>query len=796
MCPDISNADGSVIINVDLNPKQAEKELAKLRTSIAKLQNQINDYQAKKMPLVEQAETLRAQINQAKREAEALSQAWTQGVAGADKQQQEAMETANQLEQEYNSIVAAIDKIDEKLFPAQEKLEKATVDAGNMHIQMRQAEAATQGVEENMRGAEKHSDGVEKNTRETEKNTKETEKHTSKLEFGLKRANRQAKTYSSRWKTIARSMLAYSLFNRAVNPLFQGFRQFTDLVKTSMRANQQATQAVAQFKGALLTMVAPIVKAVVPALTALIRVATQVVAVFARLTAAIFGTTIEDSSKAAEELWNEKESIDGVGSAAKKASKQLASFDEINKLTGDHALSVSGGSSNIGSIAPDFSALQNVKLPAWLESIATALEFAIDDIKFELADGFDFSDDTTLFSVMGTIVGGIVGGTLTGSPAGVVIGALGGLLLSLMLKGFQKSDKANGGNQSEQFRSVLEKILKAIVGIALLKLAFTGNTGMALLLSLGVLASLAYTAFKDDGASGEASSQLWTSVIIGILGAIVGAAFGGFKGAVLGLSIGMAISLAIHELLSGMSASDYQKYGGILYSILLAVFVGSLAAKIGGVVVGLGAGVLTLGIGLAVTFLSIELSKVAEKQAKEFFEDRITLDGKIIDPRVDVKRFKSDAGKEYKDKFQDKKTAEEEFNAISQMPVSDDISDLINKTGKTLSDLKEEYEDEKFKHVPKASRFIIPKYARGAVIPPNREFLAVLGDQKSGTNVEAPLATIVQAMQIALASNGGANSGTNEAYMVLDDEVFGKLVYRYNNKERNRIGISLAGGNA
>lgn len=790
MCPDISNADGSVIINVDLNPKQAEKELAKLRTSIAKLQNQINDYQAKKMPLVEQAEALRAQINQAKREAEALSQAWTQGVAGADKQQQEAMETANQLEQEYNSIVAAIDKIDEKLFPAQEKLEKATVDAGNMHIQMRQAEAATQGVEENMRGAEKHSGGVEKNTRETEKNTKETEKHTSRLEFGLKRANRQAKTYSSRWRTIAQSMLAYSLFNRAVNPLFQGFRQFTDLVKTSMRANQQATQAIAQFKGALLTMVAPIVKAVVPALSALIRVATQVVAVFARLTAAIFGTTIEDSSKAAEELWNEKESIDGVGSAAKKASKQLASFDEINKLTGDHASSVSGGSSNTGSIAPDFSALQNVKLPAWLESIATALEFAIDDIKFELADGFDFSDDTTLFSVMGTIVGGIVGGTLTGSPAGVVIGALGGLLLSLMLKGFQQSDKANGGNQSEQFRSVLEKILKAIVGVALLKLAFTGNSGMALLLSLGVLASLAYTAFKDDGASGEASSQLWTSVIIGILGAIVGAAFGGFKGAVLGLSIGMAISLAIHELLSGMSASDYQKYGGILYSILLAVFVGSLAAKIGGVVVGLGAGVLTLGIGLAVTFLSIGLSKVAEKQAKEFSEKYVDIGGRFV--RRDLLESSQ---KDALDAIQNKKDDNDEFAAISKMPVSDDISGLKD-AGKTLAELQEAYEDEKFKRVPKASRFIIPKYARGAVIPPNREFLAVLGDQKSGTNVEAPLATIVQAMQIALASNGGANSGTNEAYMVLDDEVFGKLVYRYNNKERNRIGVSLAGGNA
>lgn len=784
MCPDISNADGSVVINVDLNPKQAEKELAKLRTSIAKLQNQINDYQAKKMPLVEQAEALRAQINQAKREAEALSKAWTQGVAGADKQQQEAMETANQLEQEYNSIVAAIDKIDEKLFPAQEKLEKATVDAGNMHIQMRQAEAATQGVEKNMRGAEKHSGGVEKNTRETKKNTKETEKHTSKLEFGLKRANRQAKTYSSRWRTIARSMLAYSLFNRAANPLFQGFRQFTDLVKTSMRANQQATQAISQFKGALLTMVAPIVKAVVPALTALIRVATQVVAVFARLTAAIFGTTIEDSSKAADELWNEKESIDGVGSAAKKASKQLASFDEINKLTGDHASSVSGGSSNTGSIAPDFSALQNVKLPAWLESIATALEFAIDDIKFELADGFDFSDDTTLFSVMGTIVGGIVGGTLTGSPAGVVIGALGGLLLSLMLKGFQKSDKANGGNQYEQFRSVLEKILKAIIGITLLKLALTGNTGMGLLLSLGVLASLAYTTFKDGGASGDQAALLWRTVMWGILAAVIGGAFGGFSGAIIGLTLGISMSLIMDSVKNAMTDATYNKIAGVVTSVLVAIVTGLLVASIGCPVLGIAAGVATLALGITFSIAEAEVDakqmEKAKNTVKDVQEDFRNRNQWMIENSPAFKKFREDTAI-----ASDLLNNPDIIAAIEPEPekAHDATTGVTDKAKKALEDLKKK-------------KYGIPKFARGAVIPPNREFLAVLGDQKSGTNVEAPLATIVQAMQIALASNGGANSGTNEAYMVLDDEVFGKLVYRYNNKERNRIGVSLAGGNA
>lgn len=32
----------------------------------------------------------------------------------------------------------------------------------------------------------------------------------------------------------------------------------------------------------------------------------------------------------------------------------------------------------------------------------------------------------------------------------------------------------------------------------------------------------------------------------------------------------------------------------------------------------------------------------------------------------------------------------------------------------------------------------IPYLAQGAVIPPNKEFMAVLGDQKSGNNIEAP----------------------------------------------------------
>ena len=51
----------------------------------------------------------------------------------------------------------------------------------------------------------------------------------------------------------------------------------------------------------------------------------------------------------------------------------------------------------------------------------------------------------------------------------------------------------------------------------------------------------------------------------------------------------------------------------------------------------------------------------------------------------------------------------------------------------------------------------IPYLAQGAVIPPNREFLAVLGDQHTGTNVEAPLETIKQALAEVMGQYGGGD---------------------------------------
>ena len=57
-------------------------------------------------------------------------------------------------------------------------------------------------------------------------------------------------------------------------------------------------------------------------------------------------------------------------------------------------------------------------------------------------------------------------------------------------------------------------------------------------------------------------------------------------------------------------------------------------------------------------------------------------------------------------------------------------------------------------NIPKVKPVKIPYLAQGAVIPPNAPFMAMLGDQRHGTNIEAPLDTIKQAVREVVGSNG------------------------------------------
>lgn len=72
----------------------------------------------------------------------------------------------------------------------------------------------------------------------------------------------------------------------------------------------------------------------------------------------------------------------------------------------------------------------------------------------------------------------------------------------------------------------------------------------------------------------------------------------------------------------------------------------------------------------------------------------------------------------------------------------------------------------------------IPHLATGAVIPPNAEFLAVLGDQKHGTNIEAPLDTIKQALREVEAEGTNTSGGDIHLTVELDGDVVYKTVVK------------------
>ncbi len=95
--------------------------------------------------------------------------------------------------------------------------------------------------------------------------------------------------------------------------------------------------------------------------------------------------------------------------------------------------------------------------------------------------------------------------------------------------------------------------------------------------------------------------------------------------------------------------------------------------------------------------------------------------------------------------------------------------------------------------IPQIQAPQIPYLAQGAVLPPNKPFLAMVGDQTSGTNVEAPLDTIKQALAEVLGERNAqeivirfaASGGLAELV---------RLLKPYIDREDTRVGAKLISG--
>lgn len=119
------------------------------------------------------------------------------------------------------------------------------------------------------------------------------------------------------------------------------------------------------------------------------------------------------------------------------------------------------------------------------------------------------------------------------------------------------------------------------------------------------------------------------------------------------------------------------------------------------------------------------------------------------------------------------------------------VVDSINAIGFTIPKWVPKFGGESIGFdISHVKSYQIPLLATGAVIPPNQQFMAILGDQKNGRNLEAPEGLIRQIMQEELAGLSDSGNMTVEMPVYLD----GELIYKNQKKVARRHGTRLVTG--
>ena len=648
----MANADGSVIIKADIDDKQAQKELDALQKKIEALQDKLNSKRAARDSLFNQANNLGAQLDDAKAKLAQMKGGGEFFTSDAIKQQEAAVAS---MEKEWNAMNDKLDKQNAAIREGEAELDRMKAKAGELGTQLGN-----------------------------------TGKNAGKIQEGLDKASQGMDAFTRRVKMLAKRALVFTVITRALAAL-------RDWLADVVAVNGEARDAIAQLKGALLTLAQPLVQIIIPAFTALVKVLAMVVSFIASIVSGLFGTTAAESADAAKSLNDQKNAYKGVGGAAKSASKQLASFDEINKLNGE-----SGGGASV--ILPDFSQIGKLdflgKITDRLKKIGQDIANIFRDVKAFIGSVFsgdwgaaldsiiDFVNHARelladLLDAVSDIFGDIIDTIiekcgLAGTPVGEMITGIKGIV--------QGGLGLISGILTGDLEKMKQSVIQMLTGVK------TFVFGILDWFKLGLTSLLDWLDEKTNGRFHEIIELAKTYVNDVIEG--VKQIFGG-----------------LIDFLTGVFTLDWKKaWEGIkeIFRGIWNTIVGTLEAAVNLIIKG-------------INWLIDQLNKI-------------------------------------------------HFEIPDWVPGIGGKSFGIN--------------------IPHVNELKIPRLAQGAVIPPNREFMAVLGDQKSGTNIETPLATMVQAFKQALAESG--YGGSNEAVLVLDKDVLGKVVYRLNKAEGTRIGVNLS----
>ena len=536
----------------------------------------------------------------------------------------------------------------------------------------------------------------------------------------------QFKKFTKRIAGLAKRVFIFTMITKAL-------RTMRKMLLSTIGADKQMSTSLAQIKGNLISAFAPIYNYILPAIRALLAWLAKLTAVVSVFINSLFGKTASQADASAKALYNQASATEAAGDAAEKAKKQLSGLDEMNRWESNDSSGGGGGGGSSG-IAPKFDLSDQVDtgkigkiaavvrelspyvaavaagFAAWkigkkflgnlskakqlALAVAGAVLMAINVVDM-LKNGINFDNLT------GYIIGAAAAVTGLGMAFGVLGGAITAIVAGLVLLGVAIRDVIKNGFNNKNLTAITVALLTIGGAIAII-------TGAWIPLLIAAIAAVVVWIVAK-----------WTSIKEWISKTIS--------------SIDAAFEQFLANVEDGVAAAaDWvvEKWTAVkdwFSGLWEKVSSGAVAAWDG--------------------------IKSAFESVPEWFQS------KFRDAWQKVKDVFSTGGRIWSGiKEGIENTFHTVVNAIIR-GMNTIIAVPFNRINSMLNTIRNAHflGISPFQNLWGVNPLPVPQIpmlARGAVIPANRQFLAVLGDQRNGNNLEAPESLLRQIVREEAGSAG------------------------------------------
>lgn len=535
----------------------------------------------------------------------------------------------------------------------------------------------------------------------------------------------QFKKFTKRIAGLAKRVFIFTMITKAL-------RTMRKMLLSTIGADKQMSTSLAQIRGNLISAFAPIYNYILPAIRTLLAWLAKLTAVVSVFINSLFGKTASQADASAKALYNQASATEAAGDAAEKAKKQLSGLDEMNRWESNDSSGGGGGGSSgiapkfdlsdqvdtgkigkiaavvrelspyVAAVAAGFAAwkigkkfLGNLSKAKQLAlAVAGAVLMAINVVDM-LKNGINFDNLT------GYIIGAAAAVTGLGLAFGVLGGAITAIVAGLVLLGVAIRDVIKNGFNNKNLTAITVALLTIGGAIAII-------TGAWIPLLIAAIAAVVVWIVAK-----------WTSIKEWISKTIS--------------SIDAAFEQFLANVEDGVAAAaDWvvEKWTAVkdwFSGLWEKVSSGAVAAWDG--------------------------IKSAFESVPEWFQS------KFRDAWQKVKDVFSTGGRIWSGiKEGIENTFHTVVNAIIR-GMNTIIAVPFNKINSMLNTIRNAHflGISPFQNMWGVNPLPVPQIpmlARGAVIPANRQFLAVLGDQRNGNNLEAPESLLRQIVREEAGSAG------------------------------------------